>query len=96
MFEMFKNTLNPINLQAGLRPNSAGIPYKLLLRIEAMGFPTFGLLLYIPKPCCKPPSSWFVRYKLVSSPASGSNTFNITDRIHSGGLKLRFSTLFKP
>ena len=30
----------------GLRPNSAGIPYTLLLRIEAMWFPTFELLLY--------------------------------------------------
>ena len=28
-----------------VRPNSAGIPHTLLLRIEAMGFPTFGLLL---------------------------------------------------
>ena len=32
-------------LETGLRPNSAGIPYTLLLRMEAMGFPTFGLLL---------------------------------------------------
>ena len=39
--------VNPIKLQTGLRPNSAGIPYTLLLRIEAMGFPTVGLLLYI-------------------------------------------------
>ena len=39
-------TVNPIELETGLRPNSAGIPYTLLLRIEAMGFPTFGLLLY--------------------------------------------------
>ena len=38
-------TVNPIKLETGLRPNSAGIPYILLLRIEAMGFPTFGLLL---------------------------------------------------
>ena len=37
---------NPIKLETGLRPNSAGIPYTLLLRIEATGFPTFGLLLY--------------------------------------------------
>ena len=37
--------INPIKLETGLRPNSAGIPYTLLLRIEAMGFPTFGLLL---------------------------------------------------
>ena len=39
-------TVNPIKLETGLRPNSAGIPYTLLLRIEAMGFPTFWLLLY--------------------------------------------------
>ena len=38
-------TVNSIKLETGLRPNSAGIPYTLLLRIEAMGFPTFGLLL---------------------------------------------------
>ena len=37
--------VNPIKLETGLRPNSAGIPYTLLLRIEAMGFPTFRLLL---------------------------------------------------
>ena len=40
-------TVNPIKLETGLRPNSAGIPYTLLLRIEAMGFPTFWLLLYM-------------------------------------------------
>ena len=40
-------TVNPIKLETGLRPNSPGIPYTLLLRIEAMGFPTFGLLLYV-------------------------------------------------
>ena len=39
-------TVTPIKLETGLRPNSAGIPYTLLLRTEAMGFPTFGLLLY--------------------------------------------------
>ena len=38
-------TVNPIKLETGLRPNGAGIPYTLLLRIEAMRFPTFGLLL---------------------------------------------------
>ena len=38
--------VNPKKLETGLRPNSAGIPYALLLRIEAIGFPTFGLLLY--------------------------------------------------
>ena len=40
-------TVNPIKLETGIRPNSAGIPYTLLLGIEAIGFPTFGLLLYI-------------------------------------------------
>ena len=39
-------TVTPIKLETGLRPNSAGIPYTVLLRIEAMGFPTFWLLLY--------------------------------------------------
>ena len=38
-------TVNSIKLETGLRPKSAGIPYTLLLRVEAMGFPTFGLLL---------------------------------------------------
>ena len=38
-------TGNPIKLETGLRPTSAGIPYTLLLRVEAIGFPTFGLLL---------------------------------------------------
>ena len=37
--------VNLRKLENGLRPNSAGIPYTLLLRIEAIGFPTFGLLL---------------------------------------------------
>ena len=39
-------TVNPIKLETGLRPNRAGISYTLLLRIEAIGFQTFGLLLY--------------------------------------------------
>ena len=39
--------VNPKKLETGLRTNSAGIPYTLLLRIEAIGFPTFGFLLYI-------------------------------------------------
>ena len=38
-------TVSPIKLETGLRPNSAGIPYALLLRIEAIGFPSFRLLL---------------------------------------------------
>ena len=38
-------TVNPIKLETGLRPNRAGIPYTLLLRMETIGFPTFGLLL---------------------------------------------------
>ena len=42
----FRFIANPIKLETGLRPNSAGIPYTLLLRIEAIGFPTFRLLLY--------------------------------------------------
>ena len=37
--------VDPKKLETGLRTISAGIPYTLLLRIEAMGFPTFGLLL---------------------------------------------------
>ena len=37
--------VTPIKLETGLRPNSAGIPYALLLRIEAIGFPTFRHLL---------------------------------------------------
>ena len=37
--------VNPKKLETGLRTISAGIPYKLLLRIEAIGIPTFGLLL---------------------------------------------------
>ena len=43
-------TVNPIKLETGLRPNSAGIPYTLLLRVEAIGFPTFRLLLYTSFP----------------------------------------------
>ena len=41
--------MSPIKLETGLRPNSAGIPYALLVmsRIEAMGFPTFGLLPFL-------------------------------------------------
>ena len=39
--------VNPKKLETGLRTNSAGIPYTLPLRIEAMGFPTFGLR-YVP------------------------------------------------
>ena len=41
-----KHIINPEKLETGLRTNSAGIPYTLPLRIEAIGFPTFGLLLY--------------------------------------------------
>ena len=37
--------VSPKKLETGLRTNSAGIPYAILLRIEAIGFPTFGLLL---------------------------------------------------
>ena len=35
-------TVDPIKLETGLRPNSTGIPYTLLLRIKAMGFQLFG------------------------------------------------------
>ena len=34
----------PKKLETGFRPDSAGIPYTFLLRIEAIGFPTFRLL----------------------------------------------------
>ena len=37
--------VNPIKLETGLRPNGAGITFTVLLRNEAIGFPTFGLLL---------------------------------------------------
>ena len=37
--------INSIKLETGLRPNSAGIPFTLPFRIEAIGFSTFGLLL---------------------------------------------------
>ena len=37
-------TVNPLKLETGLRPNSAGIPFTLLLRIEAIGSPTWLLL----------------------------------------------------
>ena len=42
--------VNSIKLETGLRPNSAGIPYTLLLRIEAIEFPALGLLLYTQSP----------------------------------------------
>ena len=38
-------TVNTQKLEAGLVTFSAGIPSTLLCRIEATGFPTFGLLL---------------------------------------------------
>ena len=44
-------TVNPIKLETGLRPNSAGIPHTLLLRIEAIGFPTFGFYCKLPSDC---------------------------------------------
>ena len=34
--------VNPKKLETRSRTNSAGIPYTLLLRTEAIGFPTFG------------------------------------------------------
>ena len=36
--------VSPKKLDIGLRTTNAGIPYALLLRIEAVGFPTFELL----------------------------------------------------
>ena len=35
------STVNPTKLETGLKPNSARIPYTLVFRIEAIGFPTF-------------------------------------------------------
>ena len=39
--------VNPETLETGLRTNSSGIPYTALFRIEAIGFPTLGRLLYV-------------------------------------------------
>ena len=44
-------TVNPIKLETGLRPNSAGIPYTC-------GFPTFGLLLYNLEAVCPASEVW--------------------------------------
>ena len=41
----YRVTVNPVKLETGLRQNSAGNVHRLLLRIEAIRFPTFGLLL---------------------------------------------------
>ena len=38
--------VNLKKLETGLRTMSAGITYTLPFRIEAIGFPTFGLVLY--------------------------------------------------
>ena len=38
-------TGGPRKLETGFRTISAGVPHTLLLRIEAIGLPTFGLLL---------------------------------------------------
>ena len=43
--EHLRFTVSSIKLETELRPNSAGVPYIFLLRIEAMRFPTFRLLL---------------------------------------------------
>ena len=43
---MVDDIVSPKKLETGFRTNSAGIPYTLLLRIQAIGFPTVGLLLY--------------------------------------------------
>ena len=37
--------VNPKKLETGLRTTSAGIPLTLVFRIEAIGFPIFGLPL---------------------------------------------------
>ena len=37
--------VRPKKLEAGLRTNSAGFSFLLLLRIEAIGLPTLGVLL---------------------------------------------------
>ena len=42
--------VNSKKLETGLRTVSTGIPYTLLLRIEAIGFPTVGLC-YSLQPC---------------------------------------------
>ena len=39
--------VNPAKLEARLRTNSAEIPHRLLLGVEAIGFPTLGLLLLL-------------------------------------------------
>ena len=39
------STVNPRKLETFSRTNSAGIPYALLVGIEAVEFPTFWLLL---------------------------------------------------
>ena len=44
---------NPQKLETGFRTISAGIPYTLLIRIEAIGIPTFGLLLYTYTTSCR-------------------------------------------
>ena len=44
----FPSIVNPRKLETGLRTNSAGIPYTLLLRIEAIGFPTFLASAVVP------------------------------------------------
>ena len=36
------STVKTTKLETGLKPNSARIPYTLVLRIEAIGFPTFS------------------------------------------------------
>ena len=41
---MFRPIVDPKKLETGSRTVSAGIPYSYLIRIEAVGFPTFGLL----------------------------------------------------
>ena len=44
MFQLsgFYCILNPKKLETALRTNNAGIPYTVLLRVEATGFPILG------------------------------------------------------
>ena len=52
----FKGSIvDPKKLETGFRTISAGIPCALLLRIEAIGFPTFWLLFPTPQSLAKAP-----------------------------------------
>ena len=45
MVQLLAPIVEPKQLETGLRTLGAGIPYTLLLRIEAIGFPTVGRLV---------------------------------------------------